>query len=162
MINSPESLIYWSDESQLMGYGESDSSGCWIKLQMHPEDMDKFRGIKGTVFHITMVKIQDNGEPEKQQKPYADKPIGPLCREANDLCQVKDFQEFLQYYVGGDIIPKCTPHYAAVAIRQYCGITTKKAIDYEKDVAATWGRLKKQYDAWAHRLKVSRERAAGV
>ena len=61
-----------------------------------------------------------------------------------------------------DRYPLMEPYGDIPAIRQYCGITTKKAIDYEKDVAATWGRLKKQYDAWVHRLKVSRERAAGI
>ena len=147
-MTNPESLIYWSDESQLMGYGESDSSGCWIKLQMHPEDMDKFRGIKGTVFHITMVKIQDNGEPEKQQKPYADKPIGPLCRAANDYCQSTEFQEFLQSYMGKNEMPFLTAHYAAIAIHSYFGITTKKAIDYDKNVATRWGQLIEEFDEW--------------
>ena len=160
-MTNPESLIYWSDESQLMGYGESDSSGCWIKLQMHPEDMDKFRGIKGTVFHVTMVKIQDNGEPEKQQKPYADKPIGPLCREANDYCQNKDFQRFLQWYIDREIMPKLSAHYAAIAIRHYCCVTTKKALDYEKDEARSWGLLKEHYEAWPYRAK-DQGRAAGI
>ena len=156
-MTNPESLIYWSDESQLMGYGESDSSGCWIKLQMHPEDMDKFRGIKGTVFHITMVKIQDNGEPEKQQKPYADKPIGPLCREANDMCHYAEFQLFLQSYFGHQgAMPKLTPHYAAKAVRIYCNVTTRKAIDYDQDAALLWGRLKDYFNDWQN------ERAAGI
>lgn len=156
-MNNHESLVYWSDESQLMGYGESDSSGCWLKFQIHSEDMDKFRGLKGTVFHLTMVKIQDDGEPEKQkEKPYADKPIGPLCREANDLCQYKEFQEFLRVHMGQNDMPFLTPHYAAIAVRRYCDVTTKKAIDYEQDKALLWGRLKDYFSDWQN------ERAAGI
>ena len=132
-MTNPESLIYWSDESQLMGYGESDSSGCWIKLQMHPEDMDKFRGLKGTVFHLTLAKVEDiRTEYEKrEEKPYADKPIGPLCREALNAAENPKWQEFLQVSMP-DVMQKLTPHYAAKAIHLYCDVTTRKALDYDE------------------------------
>lgn len=146
-MNNPESLVYWSDESQLMGYGESDSSGCWLKFQIHPEDLDKFRGLKGTVFHLTMVKIQDNGEPEKQQKPYADKPIGRLCREALELSEDKVFQYFMSIK-RPTIMDKLTPHFTAKAIKDYCEIETRKAIDYDKYANARWRKLINTYNDW--------------
>jgi len=67
-MNNPESLVWWNDESQLLGYGESDSTGPWVKFRVELEALEKFRGLKGTVFYLTAVKIQDNGEPEKTDK----------------------------------------------------------------------------------------------
>src|SRR4030066_2228611 len=58
-----ENLIHWSDEAQLLGYGESDSTGAWLKFRLTPEDLDKLRGHKGTVFYLTTVEIAADGQP---------------------------------------------------------------------------------------------------
>ena len=151
-MDNPESLVYWSDESQLMGYGESDSSGAWLKFQIHPEDLDKFRGLKGTVFHLTMVKIQDSGEPEKQEKPYADKPIGPLCREANEAAENPEWQEFLKEKLPVTM-ERLTPHFAAKSIRAWCFVGTRKALDYDQDAAMRWGKLCDEFYAWQNKMR---------
>ena len=56
--------IHWQSEAQLMGFGESDSSGAWIKLQVMPEDLDQFRGLKGVCFDVTLANPnQPTGQP---------------------------------------------------------------------------------------------------
>ena len=53
------------DDVKLMGFGESDSSGAWIKLQILPEQLDKFRGLKGEIFETTMRQLANDGKPVK-------------------------------------------------------------------------------------------------
>lgn len=133
-----------------MGYGESDSSGAWLKFQIHPEDLEKFRGLKGTVFHLTMVKIQDSGEPEKQEKPYADRPIGELCRQALDAAEDTEWHIFLK-----DNSPitmeRLTPYFAAKSIKSACAVSTRKALDYDQDAAIRWGKLCDKFYKWKHK-----------
>lgn len=61
-------------ETKLMGYGESDSSGAWIKLQVTTEDLAIFRGLKGEVFDTAMRNV-DKGplpEPKPEKGPYGE------------------------------------------------------------------------------------------
>jgi len=66
-------------ETKLMGYGESDSSGAWIKLQILPEELEIFRGLKGEVFETALRNV-DRG-PIKEVKPEK----GPYGQHAKDL-----------------------------------------------------------------------------
>ena len=50
---------HWRGESQLMGFGESDSGGAWIKLQVMPEDLEHFRGQKGTCFYVLLANVDE-------------------------------------------------------------------------------------------------------
>jgi hypothetical protein len=58
-----ENMIHWADDGQLLGYGESDTTGCWLKIRILPEDLDKFRGLKGTIFYWTAVELAEDGQP---------------------------------------------------------------------------------------------------
>lgn len=49
--------IFFHEEVKLMGYGESDSSGCWVKIEVMPDDLQRFRGMKGERFYMTLVQI---------------------------------------------------------------------------------------------------------
>lgn len=62
-----EEVIHYQSEAQLMGFGESDSSGAWIKFQVMPEDLDKFRGLKGITFDVTLTNPSEptNVAPQK-------------------------------------------------------------------------------------------------
>jgi hypothetical protein len=55
--------IHWSDEAQLIGYGESDSTGAWVKFIVRPEDLIHFRGLKSTIFYMTLVELNNDGKP---------------------------------------------------------------------------------------------------
>ena len=56
-----EPVIILATETKVMGYGESDSSGCWVKLQLLPEHMDAIRGRRGDVVDIV---IAEQSEPQ--------------------------------------------------------------------------------------------------
>lgn len=64
-----DTKIHFADDTQLMGYGESDSSGAWIKFQIQSDDLAHFRGLKGTVFHMTLVKYLEDGTVESVSIP---------------------------------------------------------------------------------------------
>lgn len=51
------------DDLKLMGHGESDTSGCWIKLQVLPEHLERFRGLKGEIFEVTMRQLDNSHKP---------------------------------------------------------------------------------------------------
>lgn len=55
-------------ETKLMGYGESDTSGAWIKLQVMPDDLEIFRGLKGEVFDTALRNV-DKGQIKAVETP---------------------------------------------------------------------------------------------
>ena len=96
------------------------------------------------------------GSRRNRKKNLTDKPIGPLCREAIDAAENRNFQLFLQDFFPLDM-PKLTPHYAAKKIKEYCAIETRKAIDHEEHAEWFWKKLKGNFETWA-----KEKRAAGV
>lgn len=56
-------MTTYHDEVQLLGYGESDSGGCWIKFRILPEDMETFRGLKGERFACALQLIDNDEQP---------------------------------------------------------------------------------------------------
>ena len=72
--------LYHAGETQLMGYGESDSSGAWLKFQVMPEDLEKFRGLKGQCFAIGLQMVEHVSHETPKQK-------GEFGEEAKQLRQ---------------------------------------------------------------------------
>ena len=66
--------VVWRNDAQLLGFGESDSAGCWAKFRVEPEDLTFFRGQKGEVFFWKMVESDHLEEvihvQEKTKGPY--------------------------------------------------------------------------------------------
>ena len=60
-------------ECALLGFGESDTAGAWIKLRITPEDLAKFRGRKGELMEVSLrvvdgmtgVPTDTSGDAEK-------------------------------------------------------------------------------------------------
>jgi len=50
------------DQLKVMGYGESDTSGCWIKFQLTPELLEVVRGRKGEMVEVAARLIDNSGE----------------------------------------------------------------------------------------------------
>lgn len=67
-----ERLIVLNDEVQLLGYGESDSYGPWVKFRLlAPEHLNLFRGQEkgkklGKRYGIALVEIGDDEQPVPQ------------------------------------------------------------------------------------------------
>ena len=64
-----EPVIILATDTKIVGYGESDSSGCWLKLQLLPEHMDAIRGRRGDMVDIVIAE-----PPEPQCEPITAKP----------------------------------------------------------------------------------------
>ena len=62
------------DDMKLCGYGESDASGAWIKLTILPEQLEKFRGLRGEIFEVAL-RLLDN-EHKPVHKPKNEKRFG--------------------------------------------------------------------------------------
>lgn len=63
------------DQLKIMGYGESDTSGCWIKFQLTPELLEVVRGRKGEMVEVAARLIDNAGEyiqPELKEDPPGD------------------------------------------------------------------------------------------
>ena len=64
-----EPVIILATDTKIVGYGESDSSGCWLKLQLLPEHMDAIRGRRGDMVDIVIAE-----PPAPQCEPITAKP----------------------------------------------------------------------------------------
>ncbi len=144
-----EALVYFADDTQLMGYGESDSSGAWIKLQILPEQLEKFRGLKGTVFHAVFVRQDDQGQPVvHEQKPAEDKG-GPLAKLAGMWCREPTFWAWLT--IAGH---QCANEEEARAvICSRCGIASRAQLDHNGEAKRIFEeRFRRPYANYLQRM----------
>lgn len=139
-----ESLVYWAEDAQLMGYGETDTSGAWIKFQISPEDLEKFRGLKGTVFFATLVKRQDSGEPEIQKG-------GPLAKWAGILCSDPKFWEWSNEcnHECGEPSSTFNAADARESILQRCGVNSRRELDHNPKAGRIFReQIMQPFDTW--------------
>lgn len=120
--------IHWSGETQLMGFGESDTSGAWVKFQLMPEDLEKFRGLKGQCFNVVMEQVETADTPEEEPRKG-----GEWSKKAGMLCGDPQFQQYaakaLDYKHPG-LTHNVSDISAKDFIYEYCDITTRVDLDY--------------------------------
>lgn len=126
-----------------------------MEIEMLKEEWEEFADMprQGMVVEVEQARITHlNEETEKpeEEKPYADKPIGPLCREALEATEDPEWQRFLKCKLPVTMERKTT-HFAAKAIREWCFVSTRKAIDYSSESARRWGVLKDMFGEWKKR-----------
>ena len=66
------------DQLKIMGYGESDTSGCWMKFQLTPELLEVVRGRKGEMVEVAARLIDNSGEyvpPARKAKTLKEVPV---------------------------------------------------------------------------------------
>lgn len=135
-----ESLVYWAEDAQLMGYGETDTSGAWLKFQISPEDLEKFRGLKGTVFFATLVKRQDSGEPEIQKG-------GPLAKWAGILCSDPKFWAWANR--AESELAVTSDAGARNYICSRCGVSSRRELDHNPKAARIFReQIMQPFDTW--------------
>lgn len=136
-----ESLVYWAEDAQLMGYGETDTSGAWLKFQIAPEDLEKFRGLKGTVFFATLVKRQDSGEPEIQKG-------GPLAKWAGILCGDPKFWAWANRSES-ELMAVASDTGARNYICSKCGVSSRRELDHNPKAARIFReQIMQPFDTW--------------
>ena len=114
---TPEDFDFMG-ETKLMGYGESDSSGAWIKLQVLPEELETFRGLKGEVFETSLRNVDRGPIKTKPEK-------GPYGEFARDLVLSGFFNSGkVREHFGGD------EAYQAWCRTQQCALTGLTPTEY--------------------------------
>jgi len=69
-----EDNVAFQDEVQLLGFGESDSFGAWIKVRLRdPDQLGIFRGVdsgkkNGKRYACVLVEIDDDEKPVRQKR----------------------------------------------------------------------------------------------
>lgn len=137
-----QDMTSYSDETQLLGYGESDSYGPWIKLRLKdPSALDNFRsqpkGAKlGKRYMLALAEIGDDEQPVPPPKTIkenteleevervvelekAKKELSEASRAAI-MINTPNFKEFAKYH-GYD----CADSY----LKSFCGITSKRELN---------------------------------
>lgn len=110
---SPEDFLF-IDEVKIMGYGESDTQGRWLKLQIDEDVLDAIRGLKGQMLEVGARLVDNDGE-RRSSKPQR----GPYSATANYLYKSgffnnpkvwphlgtdKDYQQWCREHESGCVI----------------------------------------------------------
>lgn len=122
----------FTEEVMLMGYGESDSSGAWIKLQVKPEDLDNFRGLKGQRFACALQEFVE-GTDELKEEP---KVRHPVSQWLGIRCAEPVFQEFLGV---------SNTEEAAQKVRDICGVKSRSEIEASPEAMIQFNKLRMKY-----------------
>jgi hypothetical protein len=76
--------VIWRNDGQMLGFGESDASGCWVKFRVEPRDLDFFRGNKGQDYYWKFIDVNKlEGVVNAQQRAKHDK--GPYGKDVQRL-----------------------------------------------------------------------------
>lgn len=144
-----EDEIFYQDEIQLLGYGESDSYGAWCKFRLcDPDHLAKFRGQEsgkknGKRFACVLVEIDDNERPKKQART--------LSQDAFLMCQNENFHRYLidNFYIdeSGDRVKA-----ADGFLKRYLDISSKSQIDTNEEVQKEFKNLQKSYSEYVRSL----------
>ena len=118
--------VHESTESKLLGYGESDTSGCWVKFELPDNElMTSFRGLKGQRFIMMLVKVED----DETALPKEEREVGgPLSNLAGRWCRDNEFLEW--FGAQDDAFVEMTEQVAADKIRTMCGVKSRAEIDH--------------------------------
>lgn len=122
-------------ESKIMGYGESDTSGAWIKLQLLPEALEAIRGRKGEVVDILIAEQQE--QPAEPIKPKEHPIGGPLSKNCARYCRDPEFSRWVgTHWPGQNPID---------AVRAWCGVKSRAELDHDAEAASRWEAMKGDY-----------------
>ena len=122
-MEDAERKVLFSGEAQLTAWGESSTTGAWVKLWVHPEDLESFKTMKlrvgrtaGQRLGVAIVQLGDDeaivehhdgqaAAPAPAPEPPPPRPvpdkfkphIGALGMLAVRWCKDRDFQQWLAF-----------------------------------------------------------------
>ena len=106
-------------EVQFRRYSDTSSQGQQVVFAVADrEALEAFIGKEGRRFMAVLVEIGDDEQPVQQPKEK----IGPICREAIDLCSNPEFQLWVN-----PIHPSSLD--AKARILAFCGVTSRRELD---------------------------------
>ncbi len=144
-----------NDEVQLLGYGESDSYGPWVKLRLNDHDMlDKFRGQPcgtksklGKRYAAVLIEIGEDEKPVKPESVEEKKEAvkqGENCWLAIRMCNNENFKKFVEHQQFGGENQISADQY----LKNVCRISSRKELDNDREAAARFRGLQQQYSTW--------------
>jgi hypothetical protein len=124
-------------EVQLLDWGETRSSGAYIKLRLHPDDMQDgthpFRGReRGDRFGIVIAPYQE--EPTDNPQRRWDE-LSPT-QQAAMRCTEDRFQKWLGVNSADE---------AATWVRLHCGVRSRAQLNTNRDAARVWRSVDAKY-----------------
>ncbi len=168
-IEHIEPYLAYHDEVQLLGYGETDTSGPYIKLRLQdPADLSIFRGKDkrtttklGQRYQVMLIEVGDDEEPVDQSAvknaQAAEIKGGPLAVRAARLCRDPEFYNYVlrtAWYKHNAKLPNPSYYLTPEAmcrgfIIDYCNIRTRKTLDHDASAAAAFKVILGEYLRWS-------------
>jgi hypothetical protein len=142
--------ILFQGEMQLTAWGDSSTTGAWVKFWIDPEDLEHFKLLRarkgnkeaGTRLAVVMVEIGDDeavvrqGNPpaaSEPEKPRYQKPaIGGMGMLAVRWCKDPEFQAWVAQQTHGgafDAMDRAPEAECKEFILKKCGVTSRKYLD---------------------------------
>lgn len=141
-----DKCVSYADEAQLLGYGESDSFGPWIKLRLIDHTaLENFRsqpkGAKlGKRYMIALSEIGDDEQPVPAPTNVEIKKERSEAQKAAIMLNHPNFIKFAKSQGWDD---------ADKFLKSYCGITSKKELnDPFLGVERKYQMLLKEYSSY--------------
>lgn len=109
-------------EFQFRRYSDTSTQGQQVVFAVADrEALEAFIGKEGKRFAAVLVEIGDDELPVQQpEKPN----VGPLCREAVELCKLSEFQEWVE-----ERSPVFGIVFAKDEILRICNVNSRKDLD---------------------------------
>jgi hypothetical protein len=117
--------ISFQGEIQFRRYSDTSTQGVQVVFALADRsDLESFIGKEGRRYMAVLVELTDTDEPV--QEPVK---LGPICREAIDLCKAPAFHEWLGVKTEAD---------ARVFLLTKCGVSSRKELDRDAYTANTF------------------------
>lgn len=135
----------FEDEIQLLGWGDSSTSGPWIKFRvLNEQALEPFRmatlakgNTAGQRYACVLVEIGDD------ELPIEDPHL--LAQGAALLAKDGAFQGFLAQKSGRIVVNERD---ATESIKTLCGIRSRVEIDDDPEIGLIWKGLVKEFNQW--------------
>lgn len=157
--------ILFSGELQLTAWGESSTTGAWVKFWIHPEDLEAFKLLRTRVGKVAgqrigaaLVEIADDEavvshapapspEPTEPPQPRGYKPphIQGLALLAVQWCKDPRFQEWVTIRLGAVKVDEAA---CKQFILETCDITSRKLLANPEPGQIFNARIRLPFMAW--------------
>lgn len=120
---------------------KQDRTGYVLTLCIHPDEIPEelLRDFVGARYQIVMVRVDENEQPYKRNKPKT------ISNQAAILCKDQDFQKFL---VEGGMAWDMSEKSADSFIKETCSISSKSQLDVEQEAAETFNNIVGEFNEW--------------
>lgn len=126
--------------------------GMILRLAIHPNDMPRqiMTDWVGSRYQVVMVKLGDDDQPEMDDETIR---ANRAVQSAGMLCRNEAFHKFLidMGYGGPDEVEREPERWAARAMRELLGITTRKELRTDPEALERFDALVHEFTDWRKR-----------